>query len=284
MIQLIADEIREWLSQESDLLWWPGLAAKLENYAADLGFLNIENYSTEQFLSAQGSSPKNLITIESTDFDKPLQTTIEIVSELLNKHFSDRGLVLENSLAALEIGPINSLKNALALIGVVPTLATTVHILAKSIHVIRSSDAAYDISFSDPKIPFSIFVSVPSAGSTIDLRIAEAIIHETMHLQLSLVERFVDMAKPSGSLYYSPWKKEARPVSGVLHAMYVFAVISQWLAELPINSVNVEYAQKRREQIKKELYEVDLPSCLESLTEDGRRLLKRTASIIDATI
>lgn len=284
MIQLIADEIREWLSQESDLLWWPGLAAKLENYAADLGFLNIENYSTEQFLSAQGSSPKNLIPIESTDFDKPLQTTIEIVSELLNKHFSDRGLVLENSLAALEIGPINSLKNALALIGVVPTLATTVHILAKSIHVIRSSDAAYDVSFSDPKIPFSIFVSVPSAGSTIDLRIAEAIIHETMHLQLSLVERFVDMAKPSSSLYYSPWKKEARPVSGVLHAMYVFAVISQWLAELPINSVNVEYAKKRREQIKKELYEVNLPSCLESLTEDGRRLLKRTASIIDATI
>lgn len=47
----------------------------------------------------------------------------------------------------------------------------------------------YDVSHSTPVLPLSIFVSVPGADERhAELRLAESIIHEAMHLQLTFIE------------------------------------------------------------------------------------------------
>jgi HEXXH motif-containing protein len=45
-----------------------------------------------------------------------------------------------------------------------------------------------------------------------------------MHLNLTFLERSVELVRKM-ELLYSPWKANTRPVSGVLHGLYVFGCI-----------------------------------------------------------
>jgi HEXXH motif-containing protein len=76
-------------------------------------------------------------------------------------------------------------------------------------------------------------VSVPDTDEAYAVpRLAESIIHEAMHLQLTLIESIVPLINSTTQTAFSPWKQSERPVQGLLHALYVFAVISEALNSL----------------------------------------------------
>jgi hypothetical protein len=143
---------------------------------------------------------------------------------------------------------------ALAAIAVVEDLAATVGSLVRACHVL-AADTGYDISHSTPELPLSIFVSVPSADEPdAVLRLAESIIHEAMHLQLTLIESTVPLVQSTGGLAFSPWKQTARPVQGLLHGLYVFAVIDEALAALAAVAPEArDFANRRRAEIASEV-------------------------------
>jgi len=89
----------------------------------------------------------------------------------------------------------------------------------------------HDVSHSEPRWPHLIFVSLPPPTHVGDLRLAEAIVHEAMHLNLSLAEGRTSLIEDDTQLY-SPWRSTARPAGGVLHGVYVFAVLLRFFEDL----------------------------------------------------
>ncbi len=61
------------------------------------------------------------------------------------------------------------------------------------------------------------------------LRLCEAIIHEFHHNELFVLEATQRLAVPDGETrYYSPWRPDPRPLSGLLHALHVFSGIARF--------------------------------------------------------
>jgi HEXXH motif-containing protein len=148
---------------------------------------------------------------------------------------------------------LNCVQEAIDILTSLPTLHATVAKLVRVCHLIKPEDD-YDVSYSDPQVPFSIFVSVPQRRRPHDaLRVAESIVHEAMHLQLTLLEQATPLVHPSDAKYFSPWKGAYRSPQGVLHALYVFRVIAQYLErllELPGWSLSsIDHMRHRRREI-----------------------------------
>lgn len=241
--------------ENSDELWWPKLAAQLVSSRSielekEYG-LSFGNYSTSSLLAEQALAL----------FDFPLDgeqhcvksIRLEVLAPLIEGYFRKKGVSFYS--AADQSGALLAevLKAAFKLIGLIPSLRLSVLDLVKSLHVLVPQDATSDVSFSEPAIPFSIFVSVPKEPvADASLRVAEAIIHEAMHLQLSLVERVVPLVCGDEQRFYSPWKQAIRNTAGILHGIYVFAVIDSWLERLPA-SLCSDYTNRRRTEIGRQL-------------------------------
>lgn len=258
-------------------LWWPDLTARLirirKDRPASERFPSCEQYTTSRFLVGD---------IESTPITRWLgpggscrgpRLRLEGLSDaasrhplLINRDLADADEVTQELAAS-------AISRASALIGAVPSLAASVERLALSTHIIRQNDPSYDVSFSEPYIPFSIFVSIPGDSWKAAARIAEAIIHESMHLQLTLVEHLVPLALESAKPQYSPWKRECRAVSGLIHALYVFAVVDRWLELLPSTLPIADHIRGRREQIASEVCEINLAACKTGATDSGSTLI-----------
>lgn len=162
----------------------------------------------------------------------------------------------------------HQLQAALDVISQVDGLGETIGWLVQSCHVL-AAEPGYDVSHSTPALPLSIFVSVPRADEPhAVLRLAESVIHEAMHLQLTFIESIVPLVRPTGATAFSPWKQANRPVQGLLHGLYVFAVIHEVLAELagavPTSRHHVE---ARRSEIASEVS--GMGDGRPSLTSDG---------------
>ena len=174
------------------------------------------------------------------------------------------------------------LEEALNLLNLVPTVWPTVCMLVRSLHVIDPGGDETDVSFSDPTVPFSIFVSVPGIWSEeAALRVAEAILHEAMHLQLTLVDRVVPLVLPQQLMYYSPWRDEERDSEGMLQALYVFGVIRSYLMSIPVQRTKTvtDYVVDRIAQISRQMEQArDFRGCKE-LTPEGVALVARLFDI-----
>lgn len=150
--------------------------------------------------------------------------------------------------------------------------------LVRAIHVIEAPAPGYDVSHSEPSIPFSIFVSVPIGERHGTLRLAESLLHEAMHLQLTLLERHTPMVLETDATGFSPWQQCERPVAGLLHGLYVFAGIDQWLALLdasPLTSSEDRiYLTRRRAEIAQEIAVVATLADARGLTSTGRHFAR----------
>lgn len=180
--------------------------------------------------------------------------------------------ILQNSTA------LQCLQEAMDILAEIPTVYETVSLLIASLHILKPDDDEFDISYSLPNIPFSIFVSLPSKRMNNDtLRVAEAILHEAMHLQLTLIEQCVPLIIETNEKYFSPWKNEYRHPRGVLHAVYVFSVIKQFfelLVNKNISTTSIQYLKKRSHTIAKQLDEIkDFIDRL-YFTEAGKSFIK----------
>ena len=152
----------------------------------------------------------------------------------------------------------------------------------RSLHVIDSDGDETDVSFSDPSMPFSVFVSVPRIRSeTTGLRIAEAILHESMHIHLTLLAQVAPLVQPQGKLYYSPWRNEQRDSEGIIQALYVFSAIRSYLTVFPTwqSAEAGRHVESRIEQIDSQIEQARYFRGCDELTPDGEVLVARLLAI-----
>lgn len=154
----------------------------------------------------------------------------------------------------------------------VPSLHRVVLGLVRGIALIDSSGPNYDVSHSEPAWPGWIFISIPPSGPSGAVRLAEGVVHEAMHHNLSALEERVPLVSSPNRLY-SPWKREPRPASGVLHGVYVFACLVAYFRRLPIDDAAVaRHVRARVEEIKEDIGAIDRAALNEAMSPAGRRL------------
>ena len=140
---------------------------------------------------------------------------------------------------------VRRLSGALGRLTTVPSLAEAAGRVLRVVHVAVPESDDYDVSYSDPEVPFSLWVGVGEGRDpTSELRLAEGLLHEAMHLQLSLVEACVPLIEAESALLWSPWRDELRPAGGVLHGAYVFAAIRDLMMALR-DGVSIGFEERR---------------------------------------
>jgi HEXXH motif-containing protein len=216
------------------------------------------------------------------DAGGPLSARLVSISGDIVKELQDRDLnVIEPTEA---IGAAEAIDQATCVIGVAPYLASIVRRCVQDILVLRSSDDTIDVSHSEPCWPTRIFVSIPTSSPIRDLRIAEAIVHEAMHLNLTFLEGCAQFVREEG-LMYSPWRTEARPASGVLHGLYVFSCIYRFLGyvarENPLDDRRQGHITQRLADIRDQIDSIDRRSLLQCFTPTGAVLAQSLFSAVE---
>lgn len=288
----LKERISAALTDSDSELWFPNLTYDLvqsgyQKLHKDIG-ITIRTYGTARVILKDVDAERLAeIFIKNTIFSKngygqiENETFVEIFPANIVEQYKESGVEFYNQeelLTRIEI--INCLKNSFETIRSVPSLFETVRRLVKSIHLIKPEDDEYDVSFSEPHIPFSIFVSVPRENTPINvLRVTEAIVHESMHLQLTLIENIVPLFSAEGNLVYSPWKEEYRTPQGILHALYVFKVIEYFVQQVSKNNnLSTEckhHLKERQNRIFSQVHEIsDFLNC-PNLTNLGKKFTEK---------
>lgn len=193
-----------------------------------------------------------------------------------------RHLRSEGLLAAPIAGLAYRLGAAEELLGRVPDLAGVVAATVGVIHPL-AAEPGYDVSHSQPRWRDLIFVSFPDRQDEMgDLRLAESVVHEAMHLHLTNEEARNRLVAHSGSSLYSPWMETSRSAQGVLHGVFVFRCIRAFLARLTesaaLSPEANEYVADRLNAIHQQLAEVDSPALERALTPHGVALVRSWAA------
>lgn len=243
--------------------WFPGLADMLVErfWGATPSFCSA-GYSTEEWLS--GTPPSATLAIPGHARMEIEELPFTFYSRFRAPCFTDQAPMAATAIA--------SALTRLERMGARESVAGVV----RSIHCIAPRGLGYDCSHSEPSIPFSVFVSIPLGERHAELRLAESLLHEGMHLQLTLIERLVPLIDYDAGSGYSPWQKSERPLQGVLHGLYVFAAIHRWLQHLAteptLSSDDRAYVDRRLDEIEKEISAVGTLSRAPGLTDFGRSL------------
>lgn len=269
-----------------DCPWLPDLTSELvkarwRTLYEEIG-LSPADYGTSRVLARSVRAPRSVVAYlfaSSAELSRA-SVQVEILDERFAASYADGGTLFYS---AEEISGGNlrkGVRDAVKLIEGVPTLSATASALVRSLHLIKPNKDDYDVSFSEPQIPFSIFVSIPQKrGTTNAVRVAEAIVHEAMHLQLTLIERIVPLVLPTQDRYFSPWKGTKRSIQGVLHGLYVFRVIDCFLRQIisvrTLTNDVAEYVRARREEIRRQIREVGSFYECSGLTRTGSCLVRR---------
>lgn len=166
-------------------------------------------------------------------------------TKILQNFYEDTGLELLPQSEIESINGIEKISSALQILGTIPGILECLSKVVKCIIILKQDDLEIDISHSDPNIPFSIFVSVCEESTEIsNLRVAESILHEAMHLKLTMIEHNIDLVVPeTKEVYYSPWRDEQRPVRGVLHGLFVFKAILDYY-----KSINIQFKKPKEKE------------------------------------
>lgn len=160
-----------------------------------------------------------------------------------------------------------------------PQLARVCRDVVHFIHLLEA-EAGYDLSHSEPRWRNTILVSVPEREDQIGaLRLAESVVHEAMHLHLTIREQHQRLVVQSAGTMASPWRPEPRPVRGVLHGLYVFGSLSYFFQGLiddgALGPAGRGHLSRRLSEIAEEVQSIDLPALCDRLTHDGVRLARR---------
>ena len=236
------------------------------------GFI-MSNYGTHRWLENDPTAER--LELATLDLGNSLECRIEELPAPSRVRYERSGLAFLGSLF-IETH-IAAVQSALSLIALVPSLHATVAAYLRTLHVLQAPGTDFDVSHSDPKVPFSIFVSIPSGEREGKLRLAESIIHECMHLQLTMLEAELPLVNDRNALFFSPWQQTARPLGGVLHGLYVFSVIDAYFRALGQNCSLTQdesaFVTKRRDEITQEAAQVEYLATTKGLTNEGRVLV-----------
>lgn len=279
----LKDNIIATLTDIKSEIWFPHLTHSLvqnglQNLYDKTGITEV-NYGTARVILNDVTVSRFVETFVSIDIDCEEVEDIGVIEMLptsIIQQYKDLGIdfyIREELQKNTDI--IYCLRDAFETIRLIPSLFVTVRCLVKCIHLIKLEDDEYDVSFSEPHVPFSIFVSVCKENTHINaLRVAEAIVHEAMHLQLTLIENVIPLIVQEKELVYSPWREEYRPSQGVLHAIYVFKIISDFMKKISTTSQNYEvswrnYLNSRISQIQEQFSGLEFVENRFDLTPNG---------------
>ena len=232
------------------------------------------DYTTSHFLGGSHSEVVRTTSFPDLPFESGMQ--IELLTARLASSLRKTGFEFASVEDMNATGFQGAFSTALDLIRTVPPLLGTVAGLCRSLHVIVASESDLDASFSDPSLPFSVFVSCPPPRARWrEERLAENIVHEALHLQLSLVESAEPLVIDgrSDTRLFSPWKNEPRTVQGLLHGVYVFGNLRYFWSRIAHEATEYStFAERRIEEIDSELTTVEHLSAHPALTAMGRHL------------
>lgn len=258
-------------------IWNSNLTRELVNgrwkYLRNENLWDLNQYNTAGYILKDPSLSFNRTPI--TCKSKPYTIYMEIPSfEYLTNFYKENGLNPYTGRELEKICASEKLSCALDMINLVSPAYACVLNLVRAIQVIKSHNVKTDASYSHPDIPFSIFVSVCHDSSEYsNLRVAESILHEAMHLKLSLIESDVQLIKRgSVNKYFSPWRDEKRLAGGVLHGLYVFRAIFEFFRDLtstPNSHYIKQYARNRQRLIIQDIKLIRNFANCSDLTEYG---------------
>jgi HEXXH motif-containing protein len=283
----LATHVREALRDASTPPWFPKITAVLVDAAwrklgPDLG-LTRDSYGTARVLRQDPGAARQVVALFKAPSHQGRSLgdiAVEWLPEDLARQYGGEEVRFFSADEILKAGVASRVEQALEILDTVPTVRLTIGALIRALHLIDPIDDEVDISFSEPRLPFSAFVSIPGPGAAAGaLRIAEALLHEAMHLQLTLIEAAVPLVLPTQTKFFSPWRSEYRTVQGVLHALYVFRAIDAFLAAVPFKGPALSslqrYATERRTTIARQVRQVrDFGRCTD-LTADGAAFASR---------
>ena len=286
----LLQNIRAVLKNQSTPLWFPGLAAPLTaqrwRTLHQQTAITKNDYGTSRVRADKAEAPRHIVDSLSVSLDigdAASAMLVELLPENDRRNYEEMGLTFYSGAELTTSTIFDCLQDAIHILAQVPTLQRTLGSLVRVCHILKPEDDDYDVSHSDPYVPFSIFVSVPQQRrANCELRIAESIVHEAMHLQLTLLEQALPLIRPSNDTYFSPWKGELRSLQGILHALYVFRVIDQFLEQLLTLSIwspeSVDYMRNRRTEIAQQVRHIEPVAYCPALTELGTCLVRRLLS------
>ena len=259
---------------DASSIWFPAAAPRLVDFAwkdAEQKKFSPENYGTHRWLENNPIGERvRLSRFTLSDYS---EFSIEVLPASSRRRYEKTGLVFSHQCS------LDAFPSALAVIRCVPSLYATISLYLRSLHLLQAPTDDHDVSHSDPAVPFSIFVSVPPPDARRRIRLAESIVHECMHLQLSIIEKLVPLFDQPEAMHFSPWQQTRRPVSGVLHGFYVFSVIRSFLAiavrSESLSSDERNYAISRSGQIRDEMASVSSQCWIDSMSSVGRCLGRR---------
>lgn len=146
---------------------------------------------------------------------------------------------------------------------------------------LKSADPHVHLSFSAPKLTGVIFLSQPTPQMGVPgwLKAAEVLVHEFAHNELNLYqEAEVLFEHDLQACFYSPWRKDPRPLNGLLHGLYAFWHVVEFLRCAELSVRTVDYHPLLRRTRHRMLLQLDIA---------GRQLKSaflspRGAEIVDA--
>ena len=213
------------------------------------------NYSTSRHLGR--SNPECLNTSERLHSSPCPNMIVELLSGNLAKPWENMGLEFAKECELEDNMFVDTLVDSLVLIQGNREIHATVTGMCRSLHPLICNDGDVDVSFSDPELPFSIFVSCPPADIQYRVeRLTESIVHEALHLQLTLVERAEPLVKENAveMLIRSPWKGERRTLQGLIHGIYVFGNLREfWTDIVNQRPQSAEFGKARVSAIEAEI-------------------------------
>lgn len=286
MPSLLSDRVKQLIESQSESLWFPTLTNDLVEAGEQQLFKSagifLADYGTTRVIAKNSAIPLNIgghLFVPENKEHSGNGIQIEILERSFARKYEDADIRFYTAEEIASLNLLGYLKDTFSILKKVPTLFVSVTTLVRSLHLIKSENEDYDVSFSEPNLPFSIFISVPQASSiNSKMRVLEAIVHEAMHLQLTLIEQIVPLVQLGDERYFSPWKSEYRSTQGVLHALYVFRVIHSFWSSLKLTSMftrqETRYINNRYNQIAAEIKKIRSFSDCSTLTPYGSRLVR----------
>ena len=237
--------------------------------------LSLKNYGTARYLQRSHSVPREVMFRVPRPHGPDLLIENLLVDSFVK--YNEIGLRQRRWGQSDDIDVSQTIIEGIGYFSSCPSLQRIIEHLVQIIHVLDVNRGSIDLSHSDPDVPLSAFVSVPPGhGPHSALRVCESILHECMHLQLSLVEHHVSLVTHNQAILRSPWRPELRPPSGLLHGIHVFEAILEFfrrLEQLTSDPYDLEYIRRRQAKIQPELRMARGSLRTTDLTREGRLLL-----------
>ena len=276
--------------------WSPALPATLRRIGIDDLLsprgLDFESYGTARMMARSANEARQVIgNVDPPDGAKGGFVLIECLPSRTIAEFDAVGLSLSEVDDSKVPANTGVLRQAWRLVHAAwPELASSVGFLVRCVHLLKAPSPEIDCSYSTPDLPFSVFISVPDQGTRARTeRVTEALVHETMHLQLSLLERRIPLVEPdrAQAVAFSPWRTCERNVLGVLHALYVFIVVQRlWQRAAQTTSCKLDrrFAEARVRAVRDDVSRTQLLATSPGLTREGRLLVHQLLALGSAPL